>query len=433
MLTAEAVNAQVEWVAGGALTGAIGLSPAVDVEVHAVPLDKRLPARVRIQGSMTGTRLLAYDLALFLLKTALALVPGSCLVSEEKLAFIALRTTDILDKSTDLALKRDFLGARDELLQVMDTFYTSAGSYAKDAAVDCALELFPTEKLKVKIAIAYLAWVPTYIYNYFKYEAQPASVVLTYTPASMPPTPVPTAPIATATPTIAPTPSKTAVLARETTIFEDYFADNRNGWVVGPGTPCLHRFWFAQDGAHIDARGVGYLCATGPAAVVSYPETADGFVYELELTVLEVTDPKGTIFHFPGGFKRGAYTVDVRADGTYVLWCFLDNLSLTSCSTASHGKRAPLPLNKKLMFKVRCDRVRIDFWLNGEHLIGLPHSQALPKDGITFNCANSCRAMSLDFASKAHVVYHHIRFATLEGGATEPVGGKRPAASGAQE
>ena len=105
--------------------------------------------------------------------------------------FAAFRTSDIVSTAASLAFKGDFIGARDELSQVLDEFYERAGDALKDIGVDCAVDLVQSIIKKplaiIKIGVAFLTWVPVVIFDYFKYGGQPTELLLIYTPSGFGP------------------------------------------------------------------------------------------------------------------------------------------------------------------------------------------------------------------------------------------------------
>lgn len=179
-------KAKAYWVPAGDLDGKTYLLPLIDIEIHATPIDIPSEATIDIEGDMTlGS--FTIDLSLFLLRTGFALIPGTgCLISKEQLMFAAFRTSDILRTTARLSLMGDFLGARDELAQVLDEFYQRTGDALEDIGVECAVDLVQSIIKKplaiVKIGIAYLTWVPVVIIEYYKYGGQPANVLLVYVP-----------------------------------------------------------------------------------------------------------------------------------------------------------------------------------------------------------------------------------------------------------
>ncbi len=183
-LTSYMNNAEKTWVPAQDTNGKAYLLPTLDTEIHATPLDTASGATISIQGDMT-LRSFSVDLSLFALRTGLALMPGAgCVISEEQLLFVTLRSSDILRTAAELSLKRDFIGARDELVQVSDEFYMRAGEALKEAGVDCGIELMQSiikRPLAItQIGIAYLTWVPVVIFDYFKFDGQSAHVALVY-------------------------------------------------------------------------------------------------------------------------------------------------------------------------------------------------------------------------------------------------------------
>lgn len=188
-LTSYSNNAEKTWVPVEDKNGKVYLLPTLDIEIHVSPLSPEKGATISIQGDMT-LGAFTIDLSLFVLRTGLALIPGGgCVIPEEQLLFAALRSSDILSTTAKLSIQKDFIGARDELLQVTDEFYMRAGEAFKEAGVDCAVDLAQSIIKKpltiVKIGIAYLTWVPVVVFDYLKFGGRTANVSLVYTPLSI--------------------------------------------------------------------------------------------------------------------------------------------------------------------------------------------------------------------------------------------------------
>jgi hypothetical protein len=186
-------NSTVIWSPPEDTNGFIYLTPLLDLDLHAFPINSFSQGTITIRGNMT-TKSFSVDLAIFALRSALALIPGgSCVVPKEQLATVAIREASLLGSAAGLSLKGDFLGARNELSRVLPEFYKQAGAALKDIGIDCAvdgLQVLAKKPLAiVKIAIAYLSWIPVFYFDYFKYGVKPVMATIDYTPA---PTPTPT-------------------------------------------------------------------------------------------------------------------------------------------------------------------------------------------------------------------------------------------------
>jgi len=216
-------NAIISLSAGG--TESKFLTPSSPLDVRAIPIDPSLPAAVSIVADVTS-KSLAIDSALFLVKSGLALLPGSSLAAcgiggegtrdEIITAFLMNNWMDILPginrgseviaNSVALTVTGDFLGAKRELVGVLPQFFESFQGTLKKQAGSCAiglvLEIVKKPVAPVKIAIAFLTWLPVMAWDYYSYQGMPAKVDMIYAPA-VPPTPTPTS---TPTPTNTPQP-----------------------------------------------------------------------------------------------------------------------------------------------------------------------------------------------------------------------------------
>jgi WD40 repeat protein len=159
------------------------LFPQLDLEAHAFPTDKTLDAQISLIGEMTVPTVVV-DSGVFLITTAFSLAPPGigCLIPEEQLFFTAVRLAYILNNSTQLALRGDFIGAREELMQVLEFFYERAGELLSEIGFECASDLLSivTEKPVniIKISVRYLAWIPVAIFDYFKYSGIPTYITI---------------------------------------------------------------------------------------------------------------------------------------------------------------------------------------------------------------------------------------------------------------
>jgi len=192
----------------------VDLLPPLITELHAVPRDTSLEVPIIVQGDMT-LRSYLWDVDLFLLRTALALKPPgtTCVIPEELLAFVALRTSTILGTTVGLAFKGNFIGAKKEFLQIAEEFYGQAAESLAEIGLDCGADILKSVIKKpleiVKIGVAYLTWVPVAIFDYFKYQGEPINILFKYMPSYSPtptftpkPSLIPTQPLA---PTVSPT------------------------------------------------------------------------------------------------------------------------------------------------------------------------------------------------------------------------------------
>ena len=218
-------NAIISLSAGG--TESKFLTPSSPLDVRAIPINPGLPANVSIIADVTS-KSLTFDAALFLLKSGLALLPGSSLAAcgiggegtrdEIITAFLMNNWMDILPginrgseviaNSVALTVTGDFLGAKRELLGVLPQFFESIQGTLKKQAGSCAiglvLEIVKKPAAPVKIAVAFLTWLPVMAWDYYSYDGVPAKAEMTYTPV-IEPTPLPP----TATPTSTPVPTNT--------------------------------------------------------------------------------------------------------------------------------------------------------------------------------------------------------------------------------
>ena len=190
-LRVRATNTQWDWKPSAVVLADSGerilLVPSLPLEIHTTPLNPSSKGSVRIEGDMT-LRSFAADLATFLVRAALELSPPgtSCVVPEEQLLFTTVRLSTIVIASAELALDGDFVGARDELQQVLPELYEQAGDAMIDIGLDCVGEALKEVAKKpvliAKIGIAYLTWVPVAIFGYLRSAGRPAEVMLDYLP-----------------------------------------------------------------------------------------------------------------------------------------------------------------------------------------------------------------------------------------------------------
>jgi hypothetical protein len=180
------------------------LVPGLNIEIKTTPVDINQPAGITLQGEVTLGSDLAVDFSLFLMQTALDLIPlpTGCVISYDQLFLISLRTAPILAETTKLASEGDLVGSRAELSRVIVVFNEKAGDYARDIGIGCFADFLKSiigkPAMVAKIVLSYVTWVPVVIFDYFKYQGRPVSIRLTYTPPT-PPTQTPT-PTATETP-----------------------------------------------------------------------------------------------------------------------------------------------------------------------------------------------------------------------------------------
>ena len=187
-LSPTASNANAEWMPGGDPDGKNYVIPSLDIEMFATPLDPTQRATVNISAEV-NLKSFSIDLSTFLFRTALALIPGpGCLISDEQILFASLRTSSIVENAARLSLKGDFTGARDEIVQVSDEFFSRGEDALKEAGVECGIDLIQSIIKKplaiVKIGVAYLTWIPVVLFDYFKYPGWFTGIAFQYTPPS---------------------------------------------------------------------------------------------------------------------------------------------------------------------------------------------------------------------------------------------------------
>jgi photosystem II stability/assembly factor-like uncharacterized protein len=185
-LTTQTQNATASW--RPALWPSHILAPVLDLELEAVPTHLDLHGQIAIRGDMTLTGV-AVDTSLFLLRTGLAISPPTtqCFVDEETLLFAAIRVSNIVATTAELAFQGRYHAAHQELNQIGAHFYEASAGILVDVGLDCAADLLLEEvakKLLVKARIIahYLAWIPQVFWDYWQYEGLPAEVIFLYTP-----------------------------------------------------------------------------------------------------------------------------------------------------------------------------------------------------------------------------------------------------------
>jgi len=168
------------------------LLPSLDLELHTFPVDRYSKAHISVEGAMTLTSVTA-DTALFLLKTALAFVPGrACVVPDEQLAYAVIRVSHIVAPVAQLALEGDLVGAKQELQQLLPEFFSRSSAALKEIGLDCGAEFLKAiigqPAVIVRLGVAYMTWVPVAIMDYFKYQGWPSYLSLVYevSPAATP-------------------------------------------------------------------------------------------------------------------------------------------------------------------------------------------------------------------------------------------------------
>lgn len=168
------------------------LLPSFDIELHAFPNNVSSKSSVVVNGDIT-LNTWALDASIFLVKTGLEFSPisgdNSCLhIPAEQIVLVALRLTGIVGTAAGLALRGDVPGAVDELKQVANEFYSRAVDALRDIGLDCAANglkaIIGKPAIILKVAFAYLTWVPLAIADYIKYEGSSNIISLTYSPAT---------------------------------------------------------------------------------------------------------------------------------------------------------------------------------------------------------------------------------------------------------
>jgi len=232
------------------------LMSSAPLDIRAIPINPTLPANVSVVGDITA-KSFGLDAAFFLLKSGLALLPGSSLTAcgigddgthdEMIMAFITNNWLDILPginrgseviaNSVALTITGDFGGAKRELLGVLPQFFGSFESTLKKQAGKCAigliLEILKKPTAPVLLASYFLTWVLTMGWDYSKYKGAPAKVEMIYTPV-VEPTKRPHTPTPTSTPT--PTNTPTPVSSLRGTVLE------HSSCRYGPGAPYLYKY-----------------------------------------------------------------------------------------------------------------------------------------------------------------------------------------------
>ncbi len=190
--TSPPLNSSFQWqvlAAHGNSNEMADLLPSIPIKLSMNPVDSSKQARMYVEGA-TNLHTLPEDAALFLLKTALELVPPnqSCFVSPEQLSYAAINVSSIVEESTNFALHGDAQGARQEFSRIAPTFYAQSAQVLKQAGLDCVAEslkvVAPELVIVTKLGWAYVNWVGSEIRDYFKYQGQPTPVTFLYTPAS---------------------------------------------------------------------------------------------------------------------------------------------------------------------------------------------------------------------------------------------------------
>lgn len=180
-------NAIIEWIPSEDKSEEKFLLPPLISEITATPIDRTTEATVFIQGDMSLNSL-KYDIGLLSFRAGLALIPEgtACLISEEQILFAVTRSYDSLNTVSDLAMKRDILGSRDELEHALPNFYIEASDYLDSVGRDCFLGvveyLLKSDWGIINISYHYLAWIVVQITDYIKHGGGSADVLLVYTP-----------------------------------------------------------------------------------------------------------------------------------------------------------------------------------------------------------------------------------------------------------
>jgi hypothetical protein len=166
------------------------LVPGLNIEIKTTPIDINKQASTTFQGEVTLGSYFSVDFSLFLMKTALDLIPlpTGCLISYDQLFLISLRTAPILETTAALASKGDFIGSKAELSRVITVFHEKAADAARDIGIGCFADFLKSILGKPvvigKIVLSYITWVPVVIFDYFKYQGRPVTVILTYVPST---------------------------------------------------------------------------------------------------------------------------------------------------------------------------------------------------------------------------------------------------------
>ena len=169
----------------------ISLLPVgIDVDLKATPKDYTNQSTINIQGNLSIVAF-TWDLAFFLLKIKLSSVGIACVIPTDQIFQASIRSAPALYSTAELAFSGDFVGSRNELSKVIDVFYEKAFAALSNIGVKCSLSKVLEKAFlsKAKILWAYLTWMPVTIFDYLEYQGQPASITLTYSPATTLPSP----------------------------------------------------------------------------------------------------------------------------------------------------------------------------------------------------------------------------------------------------
>jgi hypothetical protein len=198
-------NARIEWISTeGSREGEQSalLVPSLELELHALPVDRYAGAQVSLEGDITPAAT-AVDVAGLLLRTALALTDAvSCEIPDSQLAHTATMVSPMLDPVVRRVWDGNLVGAEGELDHLLPGLLEQSSSLLQENGVSCGVESLTAAAAQPailqRLEAQFLAWLPVKLYEYFEYQKQPAFVTLEYLAS-----PVVTSAPVTATPELA--------------------------------------------------------------------------------------------------------------------------------------------------------------------------------------------------------------------------------------
>lgn len=185
--TSHLSNARIEWISTeGSREGEQSalLVPSLELELHALPVDRYAGAQVSLEGDITPAAA-AVDAAGLLLRAALALTDAlSCEIPDNQLAHIATMGSPMLDPVVRRVWDGSLVGAEGELDQLLPGLLQQSSSLLQESGLSCGAESLTAAvaqpAILQRLEAHFLAWLPVRLYESLAYQKQPARVELEY-------------------------------------------------------------------------------------------------------------------------------------------------------------------------------------------------------------------------------------------------------------
>jgi formylglycine-generating enzyme required for sulfatase activity len=182
------------------------LLPGLDLDIAVQPNDKSSPATAWVRGDMT-MEAYAVDAAFLSIRMFAEWfgLDTLCVISEEDIAKIAVRSAPIFYEAVNVAAMGNFSLAKSEFERAIDIFIESMIDYLVIASFDCVIDTVIEKTIKsiesktIKLSLSLLevlvTWFPIWFIDYWATNGASADVLMLYQPqkSQMPTlTPTPT-------------------------------------------------------------------------------------------------------------------------------------------------------------------------------------------------------------------------------------------------